>query len=317
MGELRCAGFDIAKEEIEVCLLPDGQRRAIEYTDTGLSELAKWLQASRVDLVVMEATGGLEIKAAAHLALRGLPAVVVNPRQVRDYARALGILAKTDRLDAEVIARFGVDTKPAPRGIPDELARALAELTKRRQAVKKMIVAEQNRLKRAESAEVRGRIARHIEFLNLEIDDVDAALKQQIKKSPVWRARENLLRSVPSIGPTTAAVLVALLPELGHLTRRKIAALVGIAPYNDDSGSRTGQRHIRGGRSPVRRALYMAAITAIRCNPAIKPFYQRLIAEGKEKKVALVACMRKLLVIANAIVREGQPWAPPPLNPQA
>ena len=310
MGVMNVVGLDIAKDEIEGCLLPRLTRLTVEYTDTGLEELSEWLRKEEADLVVMEATGGLEIRVAAHLAARTFPVVVINPRQVRDYAKALGILAKTDRIDAEVIARFGRDVKPEPRRIPDEVSRALAELTKRRLAVKEMIVAEQNRLSRAISAEVKHGIRRHLDFLRREVDDIDARLRESIKQSPIWRTREKLLRSVPSIGPVTANALVSLLPELGFLTRREIAALVGVAPYNVDSGSHTGKRHIRGGRGAVRRAIYMATITAIRCNPAIKPLHQRLTAKGKEPKVALVACMRKLLLIANAILRDGRAWDP-------
>ena len=308
MSEIRCAGMDIGKDEIEVCLLPEGTRRTIEYTDAGLAELVEWLSESRIDLAVMEATGGIEVQAATALATSGLPVIVVNPRQVRDYAKALGILAKTDRLDAGVIARFGADTKPELRAIPDEAARALAELAKRRRAVMKMVVAEQNRLKRAQSDEVRRRIKAHIQFLRHEISDIDTTLKQLIKASPIWKARVDLLKTMPSIGITTACALVALLPELGRLDRRKIASLVGTAPFNNDSSKRTGERHIRGGRAAIRSALYMATISAIRCNPVIKPFYLQLLARGKLKKVAIVAAMRKLLVCLNAMARDHQAW---------
>lgn len=308
MNEFKSVGLDIGQAEIEVCLLPAGDRRTLQYDDGGLNTLGEWLCQEKVDVVIMEATGGLETQAAASLALSGLPVCIVNPRQVRDYARALGILAKTDRLDAEVIARFGADTKPEARGIPDEAARVLGELAKRRRAILKMIVAEQNRQKRVESNEIRRQITEHIQYLRNQVKGIDNTLKREIKRSPVWKARVDLLTTAPSVGNTTAFALVALLPELGRLNRRKIAALVGNAPFNDDSSKRTGQRHIRGGRAAVRSALYMATISAIRCNPAIKPFYERLLAAGKLKKVAIVASMRRLLVHLNAMARDNQAW---------
>lgn len=310
MAEMRCAGIDVAKETIELNIQPGGRSEQFEYTDDQMAILAEKISAAGVELVVMEATGGLEAPLAARLLEGGLPVVVVNARQVRDFAKSLGILAKTDRLDAEVIARFGIATKPEVRPLPDDALQALAELVRRRQAVVKMIVSEQNRHDRSRSKEVRRRIVRHIRFLKKELDDIDTTLNKEIHKSPAWLDQIDLLKSVPGVGPTTAIVLLCLLPELGRLSRRQIAKLVGVAPLNNDSGKHQGRRHIWGGRSAVRRTLYMATISAIRYNPVIKAHYEHLLDQGKLKKVAIVSSMRKLLVILNAMTRDACTWNP-------
>jgi transposase len=311
MTEFRCCGIDVAKETLEVFVEPVEEVGSVDYDPAGMDKIAERLTALAVNLVVMEASGGLEIRLAARLVAAGLPVVIVNPRQVRNFARSLGVLAKTDRLDARVIARFGAATRPAVRPLRDETSRALAELVNRRLAVVKMIVSEQNRLDRCETKDVRQRIARHISFLTKERDDLDTKLKREIEASPIWMATCNLLESAPGIGNATSRMLVSNLPELGQLTRKKIAALVGVAPLNNDSGKQKKKhRKIRGGRAAVRHTLYMATLAATRFNPIIKDHYQHLLADGKEKKVAIVACMRKLLVTLNAMVREGRTWEP-------
>lgn len=310
MREFRCVGIDVAKETFDVWIHPVGENETIEHDEAGIQRAVKTLAAADVDLIVLEATGGLEIPLASQLAQAGLPVVVVNPRQVRDFAKSLGILAKTDRLDAEVIARFGAATRPEVRPLPEDSTRDLAELMRRRQVVIKMIVSEQNRLERSRSREVRRRITRHIRFLEKEIDDIDQEIKKAIQHSPIWLATTDLLQSVPGIGTTTAVVLLCLLPELGTLSRKQIAKLVGVAPLNNDSGKHRGIRHIRGGRASVRHKLYMATLAAIRWNPVIQAQYKHLVDQGKHKKVAIIACMRKLVVILNAMVRDGQHWNP-------
>jgi len=310
MEEFRCVGIDVSKDTFDVAMEPDSERETIEHDGAGIERAVKVLAAARADLIVLEATGGLEIGLASALAQAGLPVVVVNPRQVRDFAKSLGILAKTDRIDAKVIARFGAATRPEVRALPEEATRDLAELMRRRQAVLKMIVSEQNRLERSRSREVRRRITRHVRFLEKEIEDIDQELRKQIERSPIWMATTDLLQSVPGIGTTTAIVLLSLLPELGSLTRKQVAKLVGVAPLNNDSGKHHGSRHIRGGRACVRHKLYMATLAAIRWNPVIKAHYRHLVDQGKNKKVAIIACMRKLIVILNAMARDGHRWNP-------
>lgn len=310
MSDLKCVGIDVSKDFLDVCVLWEERSWPTDYDDAGVAELVRTLSEAQPDLVVMEATGGLETTLVSRMSQAGLPVVIVNPRQVRDYARSLGLLAKTDRLDAEVIARFGAATRPSVRPLPDDTLRDLAEMAQRRQAVLKMIVSEQNRLERTRSADVRRRITRHIQFLQHELDDIDKAMQKTLKSSPIWLAAINLLKSVPGVGDVTAFTLLCMLPELGHLSRKQIASLVGVAPFNNDSGKKRGRRRIRGGRAPVRHTLYMATLAATRFNPVIRSFYLSLLDEGKEKKVALVACMRKLLVILNAMTRDGRSWNP-------
>jgi transposase len=258
-------------------------------------------------LVVLEATGGYEVAVTAALGTAGVPVAVVNPRQVREFARGIGQLAKTDALDAAVLARFAEVVHPTPRPLPEAQAQELSALLTRRRQLLAMLIAERQRLATALLA-VRPHISRHIRFLEAELADLDRQLRDAVQASPLWREQEDLLRSTPGIGPTTALALLAEVPELGQLTRKKIAALVGVAPFPCDSGKLRGRRIIWGGRARVRTALYMATLVATRHNPLIRAFYQRLCAAGKPKKVALVACMRKLLTILNAMVRHHTPW---------
>jgi transposase len=257
----------------------------------------------------MEASGGIELPLVAAIAAVGLPVVVANPRQVRDFARATGKLAKTDVLDAQVMARFAAAIKPTPRPLPDDQAQEFADVLARRRQVVEMITAEGNRLSSIRNKEVRRHIKDHIAWLERELADND--LRRSIKESPVWREKDNLLRSVPGVGPVLSATLLADLPELGILNRRQIAALVGVAPLNRDSGNFRGKRSVWGGRAKVRAVLYMATLVATRHNAVIRTFYQHLCAAGKEKKVALTACMRKLLTILNAMLRHRTFWCYP------
>ena len=257
--------------------------------------------------MLLEATGGLEIPLVAALAAAALPVVVVNPRQVRDFAKATGTLAKTDALDAGVLAHFADAVRPDVRPLKDAETQVLNSLTARRHQVMTMLVAEKNRLGSAISA-VSPRIEAHISWLEQELRDLDKGLRQTLRRSPAWREKDDLLRTVPGVGEQLSLTLLANLPELGTLNRREIAALVGVAPYNRDSGALRGKRAVWGGRSRVRAVLYMSALVASRHNPAIRDFYQRLLAAGKPKKLALVACMRKLLVILNSLLKHGSPW---------
>jgi transposase len=277
--------------------------------DAGIAALCRRLNALSCELIVLEATGGYEALVVASLAAAGLPVRVLNPRQVRDFARATGLLAKTDRLDAQVLREFAERLRPVVLPQKSEQQRELSAIVSRRRELVQMLVAEKNRLKLAIGS-VRKDITAHIRFLEKRIDDTDADLRRQIRAHESFRFTDELLQSVPSIGDVSSSTLIALLPELGSLSHRKIAALVGLAPFNDDSGRRTGRRHIWGGRSAVRSALYMATISALRFNPPIRATYLRLVAAGKPKKVALTACMRKLLTILNAIVCDQTPWRP-------
>jgi len=299
------AGIDVSKAELEVAV--GEQAWSVPNDTAGIERLLDQLRERAPELVVLEATGGHETAAVAALAEAGLPVVVANPRQVRDFGRATGQLAKTDRIDARVLAQFAERVRPEVRPLPDEDAQALQALLARRRQLIGMMVAEKNRLKTA-SGDVAKGIRQHIEWLKRQLKSVDSDLDTRIKKSPVWRAKEDLLRSVPGIGPVASRTLIGELPELGQLNRRQIAALAGVAPLNRDSGTLRGKRMVWGGRRSVRVALYMAALTASQCNPVIREFYERLRARGKPPKVALTACMRKLLVILNAMARDGVAW---------
>jgi transposase len=303
-------GIDVAKAHLDVAVRPSGEQWQAPNDEAGAAALVARLVALAPALVVLEATGGLERLAAAALAAAGLPVAVVNPRQVRDFAKAVGQLAKTDALDAALLARFAADVRPPPRPLPDAAQQALATLVARRRQVLAMLTAERQRLGTAR-APVRQRIRAHIRWLEGELADLDDELGRTLRASPVWRAKEDLLRSVPGVGPVVARTLVAELPELGALDRKRIAALVGLAPVACDSGTLRGKRLVWGGRSRVRAALYMAALVATRHNPRLRAFYQRLLRAGKAKKVALTACMHKLLLILNAIVHTGSPWHQP------
>jgi len=279
-------------------------------TPAGLAGLVARLQHLGPRLVVLEATGGYEIPVAAALASAGVPVAVVNPRQIRDYARATGQLAKTDALDARLMALFAEAVQPEVRPLPTPEAQALGDLVTRRRQLVDMLGAERNRHHQARDLRLQRRIATHIRWLTKALAEIEADLATRIRSSPIWRERDNLLHSVPGVGDITAYTLIADLPELGHLDRRKIAALVGLAPFNRESGHWRGRRMIAGGRPAVRSVLYMATLTAVRFNPAIAHFYQRLTAAGRPKKVALTAAMRKLLTILNAMLRDQRPWQP-------
>jgi transposase len=300
-------GIDVSKAHLDIAARPSGEAWQVPNTEVGLGHLVERLAALAPALIVLEASGGWEVLAASSLAEAGLPVAVVNPRQVRDFARAIGQLAKTDALDAQVLARFAEVVRPTPRPLPDAQQQALAALLARRRQVLSMLVAERQRLGTSR-ASVRGRVQAHIHWLEQELADLDDELGRTLRQSPIWREREALLRSVPGIGPATALTLLAELPELGQLDRKRIATLVGLAPLNCDSGTLRGKRVVWGGRARVRCALYMAALVATRHNPVLRRFYQRLLAAGKPKMVALTACMHKLLLILNALVRHHTVW---------
>lgn len=303
-----CVGTDVAKATLEVAVRPSGARWQVANDEAALPALVSQLRTLAPTLIVLEATGGFEHAAAAALAAAHLPVVIANPCQVRHFARATGQLAKTDGIDAAVLALFAERVRPAPRPLPDAAAQALdAVLTRRRQLVE-MLTAERNRLGFARASSVGQGITQHIRWLERQLGDVDHELGQLIEQSPLWRAQDNLLQSVPGIGPIVSRTLLGELPELGRLNRKEIAALVGVAPLVRDSGTLRGRRLVWGGRAPVRAVLYMGALVATRWNPVIRAFYGRLRAAGKPAKVALVACMRKLLIILNAMVRTNTRW---------
>jgi transposase len=303
-------GIDVSKQHLDVALRPSADTHRFPHTEAGLTALIALLQPRQPTLVVLEATGGYEVDVAAALALAAIQVAIVNPRQVRDFARATGQLAKTDGLDAGVLAHFAEAVHPEPRPLPDAAQQGLTALVTRRRQLVEMLVAERNRLPLAPAGRIRRDLQTHIHFLEQRLTDANDDLQQLIRASPLWRAAEQLLRSVPGIGPATSAMLLADLPELGRLSHRAIAALVGVAPLNCDSGRRIGTRTIWGGRATVRGALYMATLVATRHNPVIAAFYRRLRTAGKPPKVALIAAMRKLLTILNAILRSQQPWTP-------
>jgi transposase len=302
-------GIDVSKAHLDVAVRPGGEEQQFENNSAGISALVAWVEARHPTLIVLEATGGLETAVTAALAAAGLAVAVVNPRQARDFAKSVGRLAKTDKIDAHMLAFFGEATHPEPRQLPDEQTRELQGILVRRRQLIDMLVAEKNRLQLSHPR-MRERVKEHIAWLESEIEQIDKDLNQQLRASPLWREKEDLLRSVKGVGPVTATTLLAELPELGHLNRKKIAALVGVAPFNCDSGKQRGKRAIWGGRACVRHALYMAALSATRYNPVIRQFYLHLLKVGKLPKVALVACMRKLLTILNAIIRSGTAWKP-------
>ena len=306
-GEARFVGIDVSKAQLDVAVRPTGKRWTLPYDQTGIEGLIPQIVDLEPALVLLEATGGLELPLVAALAAAALPVVVVNPRQVRDFAKATGTLAKTDTLDAGVLAHFADAVRPEVRPLKDAETQVLNSLTARRLQVMTMLVSEKNRLGSAIGA-VSPRIEAHIAWLEQELSDLDKGLRQTLRRSPVWREKDDLLRTVPGVGEQLSLTLLAHLPELGTLNRRQIAALVGVAPYNRDSGALRGKRAVWGGRSRVRAVLYMGALVASRHNPAIRDFYQRLLAAGKPKKVALVASMRKLLVILNGMLKHGSPW---------
>jgi transposase len=295
-------GIDVSKDQLDVHVRGSGDTFVVARTGPGLDQLLA------PNLVVLEATGGFEITVAATLAAAHLPLAVVNPRQIRDFARSMGRLAKTDRLDAEVIALFAERVRPEPRPVADEEALALGELVARRRQLVEMIVMETNRRRQVRDRGLKDRIREHLAWLQQSLNDLDGEIEAMVRRSPAWRETEELLTSVPGIGPVTARTLLAELPELGRIGRRQVASLVGVAPFNRDSGQWRGRRTIAGGRPTVRTAMYMATLAAVRCNPPIRAHYRRLRDLGRPAKLALIACLRRLRTILNAIVRDRTPW---------
>ncbi|MGH8523158.1 MAG: IS110 family transposase [Gammaproteobacteria bacterium] len=300
-------GIDVSKASLDVGIHPTDGFASFGNDRKGIASLVRRLRQLDPDLVLAEASGGYERAVVEAVAAAGLPMAVVNPRQVRDFARATGTLAKTDRIDARILSRFAIAIRPELRKISDASEQGLKSQQKRREQLVEMLTAERNRLRTASPA-VAKQIKRHVSWLEKELEKVEQELHKQVSSSPVWRAKDSLLQTVPGVGGVVAGTLLAGLPELGMLDRRQIAALVGVAPLNRDSGTYRGRRTIWGGRASVRATLYMAALVAARCNPVIKAFYERLCAAGKPKKVALVACMRKLLTILNSMLRHETQW---------
>jgi len=300
-------GFDVSKDSLDVAIGTQKDIITFANDQKGVDALVKKLKRINAQLTVFESTGGYELLAASCLADAGVAVVIVNPRQVRNFAKATGILAKTDAIDARVIAHFAEAVKPEVRPLKDHQTSELAALVTRRRQLIEMIVAERNRLRLANKRNKKD-IEDHIRWLKKRLDKIETDIGKMIQSSPIWRCKDDILQSVPGIGPVTSASLICDLPELGVLSAKKIAMLVGLAPLNCDSGKYKGRRRIWGGRASVRSGLYMATMAAIRCNPAIKGFYQRLIAAGKCHKVAATACMRKLLIIANAMLRDQTLW---------
>lgn len=305
----KVVGIDVSKAKLDCAAVPGNVRFQVRNDDAGVQELIGTLRESRADLVLLEASGGYETNTATAVAAAGFRVGVINPRQIRDFAKAKGILAKTDGIDARVIAEFGLIIEPQVNPLPDEDTKALQALLARRSQLVAMRTQELNRVAQA-AAGLRRQIKDHIEWLNEAIRHCDIDLTAKLRSSAAWKAKDDLLRSMPGIGPINSRMMLACLPELGRLNRQKISALVGVAPFNCDSGTFKGQRRIWGGRAQVREALYMAALTAKRCNPVIRSLYERLIARGKPHKVAMVACMRKMLVILNTMARNNVPWNP-------
>jgi transposase len=301
-------GIDVSKAQLDMALRPEG-RFATSNNDAGFAQIIERLRAVPLALVVLEATGGLEIPLKGALAAAGMPVVVVNPRHVRDFARAAGKLAKTDALDAQTLAHYAEVMRPEARPLPDEQTQTLAAILTRRRQLTEMLTAEKNRLASARKP-VRKSLRTHIAWLERELSHTDRDLARAIRESPVSREKEALLQSTPGVGPVVTTTLLANLPELGTVTAKQIAALVGVAPFNRDSGTWRGKRTVWGGRAQVRAVLYMGTLVATRFNPVIRTFYQRLCAAGKAKNVALTACMRKLLIILNAMLKHRTPWHP-------
>ena len=300
-------GIDVAKDHLDVHVRPDGRAWRVANDEAGIAALAVRLQELRPAALVLEATGGYEVAVVAALAAAGLAPAVVNPRQARRFAEGVGRLAKTDPIAAAVLAHFAEAVRPEPRPVPDAAARALGELLARRRQLVQRRVSEQHRLPTAAGA-IRKGIQRHIDYRDRQLKGIEADLAAAVQASPAWRERDELLQSVPGVGPQVSRTLLAELPELGTTSGRQLSALCGLAPFNRDRGRRQGPRTIYGGRSHVRAALYQAALAAMRCNVPLKGVYEGLLARGKAKKVALIAVARRLLVILNALVRTGSPW---------
>jgi transposase len=309
-----CVGIDVSKQNLDLATDPEGAASSWSNDAKGHKAIVKHLRRLTVKLVVVEATGGYERDVVVALTAAELPVAVVNPRHVRNFARATGRLAKTDRIDASVLAEFARKINPEVRPLPDENARVLQEKIARRGQLVEMITAESNRLQQARNNAVKASIEQVVSVLREQLDELNNDLDQMIRQSIAWREKEDLLKSVPGVGDQSARQLIINLPELGQCSRQEIAALVGVAPFNHDSGKRRGKRAICGGRAQLRATLYMAALSASRHNPVIRRHYQNLLAKGKLKKVALIACLRKLLTMLNAMVREGQPWKHQPIS---
>jgi transposase len=302
-----CVGVDVAKSTLDVAVSNSKETRQFENDHEGITGAVRYIAGLKPAKIILEATGHYEMPLAAALQASRLPVVIVNPRQVRDFARATGVLAKTDRIDARILALFGLQIKPEVRLLPDQKAREMSNLLARRRQLIEMLTAEHNRVLQADDS-IRPSIEIHIQWLEGAISTINDDLDRQIRSSPSWCEKDNLLKSVPGVGKVVSTTLLIELSELGQLNRRKIAALVGVAPLNHDSGTMRGKRTIWGGRAKLRAVLYMAALVGVRRNPVIAAFYQRLLKAGKAKKVALVACMRKLLTILNAIIRSKTVW---------
>jgi transposase len=300
-------GIDVSKAWLDVAQHEREETFRVSNDDAGIAELVKRMKALKPKLIVVEPTGGFEKLLVAELTHAGLPVVVVNAKRVRDFARATGRLAKTDKLDAKVLAHFAAAIRPAVRRLPNTEEERLTMLLTRRRQVVDMLTVEKNRLVTVR-AKMRSDIEAHIEWLANNLEELDKEIEDFVESTPIWKEKDNLLQSVPGVGPVTSATMLGMMPELGKLNRQEIAALVGVAPVNKDSGRKQGKRRIYGGRADVRSVLYMAALSAKKFNPVIKKFYERLIKQGKQKKVALTACMRKLLVILNAMMRSNRPW---------
>lgn len=304
------AGIDVSKATLDVCVNPAGALKQVAYDEAGVEELLAHLSEINPTLVVIEATGGLEVRIASALAGKGVSVAVVNPRQVRDFAKATGELAKTDRVDAAVLARFAQAIRPQARPLKDEDSRALDDMVNRRRQLIGMRVQEALRLTTAASKPLQKSLKKHIAWLDKQIDEADRDLNRRLRESDIWRAKDDLLKGIPGVGAVTTLTMLAKCPELGTLDRRQIAALVGVAPLANDSGKHHGKRFIWGGRAEVRAVLYMATVSAMRCNDVIKAFAERLKKAGKPPKVVIVACMRKLLTIMNSMLKNNTPWTP-------
>jgi len=300
-------GIDVSKRSLEVCLHDQGDSRSFGNDPDGWTSLIRYLQPLQSILITLEATGGYERRAAAALRQAGFSVTVVNPTRIRRFAAAMGVLAKTDKIDARLIAWYARVAQPAPNGQLTPLEEQLGDLVERRRQLLVEVVAEKNRLSTC-SEHVRGDIQEHIDWIEEHVDRLEQQIRDCIAQNPDWQVRAEIIDSVPGVGEVTASTLVAELPELGQLNRQKIAALVGLAPFNQDSGPKHGKRRIAGGRAGIRKTLFMATLSATRHNPIIRTFYERLLKSGKLKMVALTACMRKLLVIINAMVRKGEKW---------
>lgn len=301
-------GIDVSKDSLEVALRPSNTVQSFTNGEEGIAEILQLLRPQSPALIVLEATGKYERPMARALAVEGLPFNVINPRQARAFARATGILAKTDRIDALLLARFAETLRPEARSLKDEQTEALGELVTRRRQIVEMITAEKNRHAMATEKRVRRDIQVHIRWMEKRLDDLNDDIDQWIRQSPLWREKDQLLQSVTGVGPVLASTILGSLPELGTLNRKQIAALVGVAPFNRESGRHKGKQKIQGGRSAVRSVLYMGTVAGIRSNPVLRSFYERLVAKGKPKKLALTACMRKLLVILNTMIKNGTRW---------